>query len=187
MIRMSIKSGLMFIALGAGVVACKPAISGNLKSDDEFVGAEDIEPEPDYDQSDIENRSVNSADRESEDLKPIQDSCYRNTVSYADTCQDSLARAKSNRTYTDYLYDVVPYGSSQPSFIGPGVGYSAPHVGYTENDGRDRVSEQEYLNRCVNDAQRAYRCRFLACMIQNAPGSQRQLFRSEYASRQCRL
>lgn len=67
MIRMSIKSGVMFIALGIGLIACKPAVSGNLKSYDDI--------EQGNFEADQENESVKPEADNSADLQPIQDSC----------------------------------------------------------------------------------------------------------------
>ena len=178
MIRMSIKSGVMFIALGIGLIACKPAVSGNLKSDDEI---EQVDFEADQENGLVKPEADNSAD-----LQPIQDSCYAKIRSSADDCPAKLEAAKANRTYTEYWNNVVPYGSTQPSFVGPGVGYSSPNIGYTEPDNRPRLSEQEYLNRCITDAQEIYRCKFLSCMLQNVTGTQRQVFAADYDQRQCR-
>ncbi|NBQ53646.1 MAG: hypothetical protein EBU49_08710 [Proteobacteria bacterium] len=178
MIRMSINSGVMFIALGTGLIACKPAVSGNLKSEDE-IDQVNLQAEQ-------ENGPVNPEAGNSADLQPIQDYCYTNTSSSADSCQAQLAAAKASRTYTEYWNNVVPYGSTQPSFVGPGVGYSSPHISYAERDNRERLSEQEYLNRCIADAQEIYRCKFLSCMLQKVPVSQRQSFEPEYDQRQCR-
>ncbi len=179
MIRMSIKSGVMFIALGIGLIACKPAVSGNLKSYDE------TEQEVDF-LAQQGNEPVNSAGDKPADLQPIQDSCYAKIRSSADDCPAKLEAAKANRTYTEYWNDVVPYGSTQPSFVGSSMENNTGHIGYKERDDRPRISEQEFLDRCITGAQEIYRCKFLSCMFQNVTGTQRQVFVAEFDQSQCR-
>ncbi len=178
---MSIKSGVMFIGLGIGLIACKPAVSGNLKSYDE------TEQEVDF-LADQENGSVKPEADNSADLQLIQDSCYAKIRSSADDCSAKLEAAKARRTYYEYFSNDgrLPYGSTQSSFVGSSVENNTSHIGYTEPDNRPRLSEQEYLNRCIADAQEIYRCKFLSCMLQNVTGTQRQVFAADYDQRQCR-
>ena len=175
---MSINSGVMFIALGIGLIACKPAVSGNLKSYDE---TEQVNFEANQENGSVKPEADNSAD-----LQPIQDSCYAKIRSSADGCLAKLEAAKARRTYAEYWSNVVPYGSTQPSFVASSMENNTSHIGYTEQDDRPRISEQEFLNRCITGAQEIYRCKFLSCMLQNVPGNQRQLFEPEYDQRQCR-
>ncbi len=182
MSRLWIHACVMFFAIGSALIACKPKASGNLKESNGEGYEESIEIS-NAQQSPAEPGVMGSEN--SADLALLQNSCYQSISNPADRCPAQLEAARTNRTWTDYYNNLVPWGTSQPSFIGAGAGYDRPHSSYANGDGRDRVTEQEYLSRCVNVAQARYRCEFLRCMIRKVPENQRKSFQDESFQRRC--
>ena len=182
MIRLWIQAGVMFFAIGSALIACKPKASGNLKG---YEGEETEEYSDDPNEQLPSGEPGVMGSENSADLTLVQNSCYQSISNPADRCPAQLEAAKTNRTWTDYYNNLVPWGTSQPSYIGAGAGYDTPHSSYANGDVRDRVTEQEYLNRCVNVAQARYRCEFLQCMIRKVPENQRQSFQDESLQRRC--